>query len=75
MATHSDGQVVRVEITRHVSPVPGTEAHLPAGAFEQLQGRIHGELDPAEPGNRIIQDIERAPRNARGLAEYVTTGR
>ena len=30
----------------------------PAGAYENLQGRIHGELDPAHPQNRIIQDID-----------------
>jgi hypothetical protein len=27
-------------------------------AYEQISGRAFGELDPALPGNRIIQDIE-----------------
>ncbi len=31
------------------------------------------ELDPADPKNAVITDIELAPRNARGKVEYVTT--
>ena len=27
-------------------------------AYEQIAGRAFGELDPALPGNRLIQDIE-----------------
>ena len=73
LAAHADAQVTRVEITRRISPVPGTEAIGPAGAYENLQGRIHGEIDPVSSHNRIIQDIERAPRNARGRVEYVAT--
>jgi hypothetical protein len=65
--------VTRVEITRRISPVPGTEAMGQTGPYENLQGRIHGELDPTDPHNRIIQDIGLAPRNARGRVEYVAT--
>ena len=42
------------------------------GAYEQLDGTIFGELDPRDPLNAIIQDIELAPRNARGMIEYST---
>ena len=38
-----------------------------------IRGRIHGEVDPSDPHNRIIQDIDLAPRNARGRVEYVAT--
>ena len=43
-----------------------------AGAYERLVGRVTGELDPADPANAIIQDINLAPRNARGMVEYTT---
>ena len=43
-----------------------------AGAYEHLTGRVTGELDPADPANSGIQDINLAPRNARGMVEYVT---
>jgi hypothetical protein len=38
-----------------------------------LQGKVYGELDPHDPHNAIIQDINLAPRNAKGMVEYVTT--
>ena len=40
------------------------------GRYEKLVGRAFGEIDPADPRNRIIVDIELAPRNDRGLVEY-----
>ena len=30
----------------------------------------HGEVDPHDPKNAVIVDIELAPRNARGNVEY-----
>jgi hypothetical protein len=42
----------------------------PAGDYQRLVGLAYGELDPASARNRIIQDIELAPRNARGMVEY-----
>jgi len=44
-----------------------------AGPYEILRGRIHGTVDPADPHNTIIQDLQLAPRDARGLVEYVAT--
>ena len=38
----------------------------PTRSFE---AKIHGEVDPADPRNRIIQDLELAPRNARGRVD------
>ena len=32
------------------------------GAYEKLRGTAHGELDPADPQNALITDIELAPR-------------
>ncbi len=56
--------VVRIEITK-------TE---PAGpSHEKISGKAYGELDPADPKNAVITDIELAPRNARGKVEYVAT--
>ena len=41
-----------------------------AGAYERLTGVARGELDPEDPQNAVIVDLERAPRNARGRVEY-----
>ena len=43
-----------------------------AGAFERVKARVEGELDPADPENAIIQDINLAPRDARGMVAYST---
>lgn len=62
--TAAHGNVVRIEISR-------TE---PAGpSHERISGKVHGELDPTDPKNAVITDIELAPRNARGMVEYVAT--
>lgn len=41
-------------------------------AYQQLAGRAFGELDPALPGNALIQDIELA-KDADGKVRYVAT--
>lgn len=65
-------QVVRLEVTSRES-VEGGRSVGAAGPYELVRGRVHGEVDPAEPRNRIIQDLDLAPRNARGRVEYVAT--
>jgi hypothetical protein len=42
------------------------------GQYEQLDGIATGEIDPKDPANAVIQDIELAPRNARGMVTYTT---
>jgi len=41
--------------------------------YETIAGRAFGELDPNDPRNAIIQDIELAPKNAKGKVEYMAT--
>ena len=65
-------QVVRLEITSREPISTGPPAGA-AGPFELIRGRIHGEVDPKDPHNAIIQDLRLAPRNARGKVEYVAT--
>jgi hypothetical protein len=43
------------------------------GQYEVLSGHFFGELDPKDPHNSIITDIQFAPRNARGMVEYSAT--
>jgi hypothetical protein len=43
-----------------------------AGAYERLTGSAKGELDPADPRNKGIVNLAKAPRNARGMVEYET---
>ena len=43
--------------------------------YQQLTGRAWGELDPNDPLNAIIQDIDLAPKNAQGKIEYIASFR
>src|SRR5687768_5224537 len=62
--TVARANIVKIEITR-VEPAGPTH--------ERITGKAYGELDPTDPKNAVITDIELAPRNARGKVEYVTT--
>ena len=52
------------------TPLVGGAAVGFSGAYERIEGTVHGTLDPAHPGNRGIALLDRAPRNAAGLVEY-----
>ena len=67
----AEARVTGVEIIKR-EPAFGGQAFGAVGAYEHLVGRVTGELDPADPANAIIQDINLAPRNARGMVEYTT---
>ncbi len=43
-----------------------------AGAYVRIKGVAHGMLDPAAPANAGIVDLDKAPKNARGLVDYAT---
>ena len=70
--TSAGAEVVRIDVTSREPMNDGQPAGA-AGPFELLRGKVHGEIDPSDPHNRIIQDIGLAPRNARGRVEYVAT--
>jgi hypothetical protein len=65
-------EVVRLEILSR-TPANNGAAVGTIGPFEVIRGRVHGEVDPKDPHNAIIQDLPLAPRNARGRVEYVAT--
>ena len=58
---------MRLSITS-TEDYPGQFADV--GAYERVRGTIHGEVDPRDPRNAIIQDLALAPVNARGMVEY-----
>ena len=42
----------------------------PAGPYERLIGKAYFGVDPNLPANKIITDVQLAPRNAEGLVEF-----
>ena len=43
------------------------------GPYERLDGTVYMEVDPADPLNALIVNLDKAPRNARGLVEFSST--
>ncbi|MEP7067567.1 MAG: alpha/beta hydrolase domain-containing protein, partial [Gemmatimonadota bacterium] len=60
--------VVRVVIDTR-EPIAQGASFGSAGAYERLTGRVYFELDPANPHDRQIVDLSRAPRNSKGKVE------
>ena len=55
-------RVTKIVIDEKISPAfckgASCASYGDAGQYEQLSGRAFGELDPGDPPNKIIQDIE-----------------
>ena len=64
--------VVRITISSR-APVFNGQSFGAVGPYEDIKGVAVGEIDPRDPHNAVITDIELAPRNARGLVEYRAT--
>jgi hypothetical protein len=60
--------VVRVVIDKR-EPIAGGASFGAVGAYERLTGRVYFAFDPANPHDRQIVDLSRAPRNAQGEVE------
>ncbi len=72
-APDAQARVTRIVIENRTSPAFNGASFGSTGQYEVLTGRAYGELDPKDPHNAIITDIQLAPRNARGMVEYITT--
>src|SRR6516165_163511 len=55
-----------------VEPFAEGQTFGEAGPYLRIRGVAKGELDLAAPENRVIVDLDKAPRNERGQVEYET---
>ena len=69
IATPAFADVVRIEVKSRADVVGG-QAFGASGPYEKLIGIIHFAVDPRNPVNLIIADIDKAPKNAAGLVEF-----
>jgi hypothetical protein len=61
-AAPASAEVTRVEVK--------TRADIAATGYEKLIGTAHFAVDPKDPHNRVIADIDKAPVNAAGRVEF-----
>src|SRR5579864_7208490 len=66
----AEGRITRIIITSKESPTFGGVSFGQVGAYEKLQGKAFGEIDPRDRLNALITDIALASRNAAGMVEY-----
>ena len=57
----ASAEVVRVTMT--------SRADVDFG-YEKIGGRVFFVVDPRDPHNELIADIDKAPRNTEGLVEF-----
>jgi hypothetical protein len=65
----SEARVVRFVVEERVSFASGMEWGS-AGAYERLKGTAYMEVDPHDPLNAVIVNLDKAPLNARGMVEF-----
>src|SRR5215471_19782764 len=68
-----EARITRIVIENREPAAYKARSFKEAGAYERLAGHAYGELDPKDPLNAIITDLQFAPRNARGMVEYSAT--
>lgn len=68
-AVPAQAELVRVEIKTRTDVLNG-KSFGNVGAYEKLLGKAYFAVDPAHPRNKVIADIELAPRNREGKVEF-----
>src|SRR5262249_40368425 len=61
--------VTRIEIVSRADLLNGKEFGL-GGSYEKVIAKVYFAVDPNNPHNKIIVDLDKAPRNAQGLVEF-----
>src|ERR1700704_2184461 len=69
-ALPAHARVKKIQITSKESPTFGGYSWPGVGQYEKIVGKAFGELDPNDPKNAVIVDLQLAPRNAAGKVEY-----
>ena len=68
-ATPVHARLTTITVTSVEPFAPGT-TYGQAGAYERVRGVFKGELDPHDVRNKVIVNLDKAPRNAAGRVEY-----
>ncbi|HSE91006.1 MAG TPA: alpha/beta hydrolase domain-containing protein [Candidatus Binatia bacterium] len=61
--------ITRIVVQRKAIFAGGYEFPI-TGAYEKIVGKVYGEVDPKNRLNKVIVNLDKAPRNKRGRVEY-----
>lgn len=70
--TPASAEIKRIEIDSTLAVSNDLDQGNEVGAYELITGRAFGAVDPNDPLNTLITDIQNAPRSPEGLVEYET---
>jgi hypothetical protein len=68
----AQARVTQVVITTTESPTFDGKSFGAVGQYERISGQIVGEVDPKDPLNAVIVDVDLAPKNPNGVVNYST---
>src|SRR5262249_4519573 len=66
----AEAHIKKIQITGKESPTFGGYSWPGVGQYEKIVGKAFGELDPRDPKNAVIVDLQLAPKNSKGKVEY-----
>ena len=64
-----EGHLTRFAVTQ-TRTFAGGASFGNAGPYERLDGTAYFEVDPKDPLNAFIVDLDKAPKNAKGRVEF-----
>ena len=69
LCTAANAALVRIEVLERSDVLEG-RAFGAVGPYERIVGKAYFAVDPTAEANRIVRDLEKAPRNENGLVEF-----
>lgn len=69
LALPACARVTSIEVLSD-TPVLNGRSFGSAGPYEEITARVHFAVRPEDPHNRILVDLDKAPRNAQGEVEF-----
>src|SRR5262245_53836928 len=69
LALPARAEVTRVDVISKQDVLAG-KSFGTVGAYEKLVAKIYFAIDPKNPHNKIIADVDKAPKNAQGKVEF-----
>lgn len=68
--SYAMAEVTRIEIATRTDVLAG-KAFGDTGPYEEIVGKVYYSLDPDNPRNKSIADLDKAPRDAAGRVAFV----
>jgi hypothetical protein len=72
-APMANARVTQIDITTTEAPTFNGTSFGSVGQYERIEGTFTGEVDPKDPLNAVIVDLDHAPKNTNGAVGYTAT--